>query len=81
MLGESQKVSVLSAMKAQTIDAAWQVFQEDLRGSIEPGKVADFAVLSGNPLAVDGNLLDLKVTMTVRNDDVVSRRQPLCKTA
>lgn len=81
VLGESQKVSVLSAMKAQTIDAAWQVFQEDLRGSIEPGKVADFAVLSGNPLAVDGNLLDLKVTMTVRNDDVVSRRQPLCKTA
>lgn len=72
VLGESQKISALSAMRAQTIDAAWQVFQEDRRGSIEPGKVADLAVLSGNPIAASENLLDLKVKMTVRHGEVVS---------
>ncbi|MFV1465659.1 MULTISPECIES: amidohydrolase [unclassified Phaeobacter] len=72
VLGESQKISVLSALRAQTIDAAWQVFQEDIRGSIEPGKCADLAVLSGNPIAASENLLDLKVTATIRAGKMVS---------
>lgn len=71
VLGEDQRISVLSALRAQTIDAAWQVFQEDRRGSIEPGKVADLAVLSDNPIADSENLLDLSVTMTVRQGEVV----------
>lgn len=69
-LGEDQKISVLSALRAQTIDAAWQVFQEDRRGSIEPGKVADLAVLSGNPVENPERLADLKVTTTVREGKV-----------
>lgn len=74
ILGEDQKISALSALRAQTIDAAWQVFQENTRGSIEPGKVADLVVLSGNPIATSESLTDLKVTMTVREGDVVQRR-------
>lgn len=70
ILGEHQKISALSALRAQTIDAAWQVFQENRRGSIEPGKLADLAILSGNPTADAQSLPDLKVTMTVRQGEV-----------
>lgn len=65
-LGNTQAVSVLSALRAQTIDAAWQVFQEKQRGSIEPGKLADLAVLNRNPLIDPAQLMSTKVVTTVR---------------
>lgn len=66
LLGVEQKVSVLSALRAQTIDAAWQVFMEEERGSIEAGKLADFAILNRNPMEVPEELLSTKVIATVR---------------
>ncbi|MDA7965460.1 amidohydrolase [Ruegeria sp.] len=66
LLGEAQRISVLSALRAQTIDAAWQVFKEDTRGSIEPGKIADFAILSRNPLDDSARLTDTQVEETIR---------------
>ncbi|WP_406644870.1 amidohydrolase [Aliisedimentitalea scapharcae] len=70
-LGADQKVSVLSALRAQTIDAAWQVFQEDRRGSIEVGKLADFAILSRNPLTAPEQLADTKLVQTIRRGQLV----------
>jgi predicted amidohydrolase YtcJ len=49
-LGSAEKISRQSALRALTIDAAWQNFLDDDRGSLEPGKLADFVVLSDNPL-------------------------------
>ncbi len=66
VLGKAQKVSALSALRAQTIDAAWQVFKEDMRGSIEPGKFADFAILSRNPLTDPEQLQHTQVIETIR---------------
>jgi predicted amidohydrolase YtcJ len=66
LLDADQKISVLSALRAQTIDAAWQVFKEDRRGSIETGKVADFVVLSRNPLHDPNRLKDTQVLETIR---------------
>lgn len=66
VLGEDQKISVISALRAQTIEAAWQVFKEDQRGSIEPGKIADFVVLSRNPLHDPDRLSDTVVLETIR---------------
>jgi Amidohydrolase family len=40
-------------LKAVTLDAAWRCRKEDITGSIEPGKCADFAVLEKDPTAVD----------------------------
>ncbi|CUH42887.1 amidohydrolase [Ruegeria atlantica] len=71
VLGEGQKINVLSALRAQTINAAWQVFKEGQRGSIEPGKVADFAVLSRNPLHEPDRLTDTRVLETIRNGQSV----------
>ncbi|WP_420548095.1 amidohydrolase [Curvivirga sp.] len=70
-LGDAQKVSVMSALKAQTIDAAWQVFQEDKRGSVEVGKLADFAILSRDPRLHPEKLLDVSVTQTIRRGEAV----------
>jgi predicted amidohydrolase YtcJ len=51
VLGEAERVSIMSALRAVTIDAAWQVFQEDNRGSVEVGKFADLVILSGDLLS------------------------------
>ncbi|WP_299851762.1 amidohydrolase [uncultured Roseovarius sp.] len=73
LLGEDEKISAMSALRAQTIDAAWQVFQEDQRGSITPGKLADFALLSGNPLEAPEKIEQLDVRQTIRRGACVYR--------
>jgi len=50
ILGAEFAISPERALKALTIDAAWQNRTEHDRGSLEVGKLADFVVLSGNPL-------------------------------
>lgn len=51
VLGENERVSIMRALRAVTIDAAWQIFQESNRGSIEVGKHADLVVLDGDLLS------------------------------
>lgn len=50
VLGVSERISRESALKAVTLDAAWQAFQEHEVGSLEVGKMADLLVLSENPI-------------------------------
>ena len=54
----------MPALRAVTVDAAWQVFLDNEIGSIEPGKRADLVVLSDNPLTA-ANLRTIKVDRTV----------------
>ena len=75
VLGPEQRVDVMQAIKAVTIDAAWQVFQDDDRGSLEPGKLADLVVLSGSPLADPMALRELKVDRTIVGGATIYRRQ------
>ena len=72
ILGPDQRVDVMTALKAMTIWPAWQHFEENEKGSIEPGKIADFVVLSANPAAVDPETLaDLEVLLTIKEDAVI----------
>jgi predicted amidohydrolase YtcJ len=65
ILGEDQKISTYDALKAMTINAAFQHFEEDSKGTIEVGKVADLVVLSEDPLIMDTEkLIDLEVVAT-----------------
>lgn len=49
VLGEGQRVPLAAALRAITLEAAWQMHQEDSLGSIEFGKQADFCVLEEDP--------------------------------
>lgn len=65
VLGEEQKISTYSALEAMTINAAFQHFEDDIKGSIEVGKLADLVVLSEDPLSMPVNeLLELKIMAT-----------------
>jgi predicted amidohydrolase YtcJ len=75
VIGEAQRIDVMSALRAVTIDAAWQIFQEDNRGSLEPGKLADMIVLSGNPLDDPMAMRELKVERTLVGGATIYRRQ------
>jgi len=66
LLGAAEKISILSALKAMTIDAAWQVFEEDERGSITTGKLADLVILKDNPLLNPDEIQNNKVLCTIR---------------
>ncbi|MDZ7827578.1 MAG: amidohydrolase family protein [Gammaproteobacteria bacterium] len=74
ILGPEQRVDRLTALKATTLDAAWQAFEENARGSIEVGKHADFAPPSGDPLTTaPDRLVELEVLGTVKNGSGVYR--------
>merc|ERR1712129_484813 len=53
VLGPDQRIEVLDALRAYTIDNAWLGREEHIKGSIAVGKLADMALLSANPLEVD----------------------------
>jgi hypothetical protein len=50
-----EKITVEEAVKAYTINAAYAAFEENIKGSITPGKLADFIVLSKNIFDIDPN--------------------------
>jgi predicted amidohydrolase YtcJ len=61
-----QRLTVDQALQLFTIDAAYGTFEEDVKGSLAPGKHADLVVLSGDPTAVSVDaLLDIDVLATV----------------
>ncbi len=52
VLGPEFRLTPEEALRAVTIDAAWQTFEEDIKGTIEVGKLADFTILEQNPLKI-----------------------------
>ncbi len=61
-----QKISVEEALKAYTIHAAYASFEENLKGSLEPGKLADFVVLDKNIFDIDPDAIrEMRVLKTV----------------
>ena len=68
----SEAVSAAQALEMYTINAAYASHEEDLKGSISPGKLADLVVLSENPLSVDPEeIKNISVEMTVIGGKVV----------
>lgn len=75
VLGPNHKVPVMTALKAMTIWPAWQSFEEKTKGSIEVGKLADFVVLSENPMKTpQEKLADIKVLKTIKEDNLIYQR-------
>ena len=67
IIGPDQRVDVITALKAMTIWPAWQHFEEATKGSLAVGKLADLAILSQDPTAVEPDTLDqIQVTETIK---------------
>jgi predicted amidohydrolase YtcJ len=70
-----QSMTRIEALRSYTIGCAQAVFEEDLLGTIAPGKLADLVVLDDNPLTVPADRIrDLAVEMTIVNGQVRYQR-------
>ena len=75
VLGPEERIDVLDALKAVTIHSAYQSFEETQKGSIAPGKRADFVLLDRNPLEVEPeNLREIRVLETIQGGNAIYRR-------
>ena len=75
ILGAEHRVDVMTALKAMTLWSAYQHFEDDKKGSIEVGKLADLVILSADPTAVDPETLDqLKVMRTIKDGLTIFER-------
>ena len=72
--GPTEAISILQAIHGYTIDGAYSGFEDKIKGSIEPGKLADLNVLSADPLTIPSDQIkDIKVMLTVLDGKVVAR--------
>ncbi len=72
VLGEHQRISVLEALKAVTLDGAYQIFEETRKGSIEEGKLADLVILGGDPLTVPQDTIkDIPILETLKAGETI----------
>ena len=72
ILGENQTIPVMDALRSVTSWAAYQACEERIKGSLEPGKLADFVILEANPLTVAKETIkDIGISATIVGDEVV----------
>ncbi len=70
-----ERLTVKDALRLYTVNAAYGAFEEDIKGSIEKGKLADLVVLSSNPYKSPiKEIRDIKVEMTIVGGQIVYRR-------
>ena len=70
-----EAISIMDAIRMHTIWAARSGFEEDIKGSLERGKLADMVVLSKDPLSVaPEELMSIKATMTIVGGRIVFKR-------
>ena len=72
VLNEKECVSPEEAIRAITADAAFQCHMDDIVGTIEKGKMADFVILDQDPMKIDPKqLINLKVMQTWMDGNLV----------
>ena len=74
-ISPEESITVMEAIRIFTINAAYAGFEEDIKGSIEPGKLADLAVLHEDILSIDPDKIkDIQVDYTIVNGEIVYKR-------
>ncbi|MNY71265.1 N-substituted formamide deformylase precursor [compost metagenome] len=75
VLGPDQRIPVIDALKAITINAAYQYQEEDTKGSLKVGKIADLVILNKDPLTIDPKeLRSIQVLETIKDAKTVFKR-------
>ena len=76
VIGPEQRVSPYEGLKAVTANAAWQIKEEQTKGTLEAGKLADLVILERNPLKVDpATIKDIAVVETIKEGRTIFRRE------
>ncbi len=71
-IGPEQRIAPLDALRMYTINGAYASFEEDIKGSIEAGKLADMVVLAENPLDTEPwKIKDITVEKTIIGGEIV----------
>jgi len=71
-VGPEQAISRAEALRCASVDCGYVTFDEGKKGSLEPGKLADLAVLSADPLTVgEAGLRDVTAAMTMVGGKIV----------
>lgn len=72
VIGADQRITPIEALRAVTINAAYQYAEDNSKGSLEPGKLADLVILDKNPLDVDPMAIkDIKVLETIKEGSTI----------
>lgn len=72
LLGEDEKISILEAIKAVTINSAYQYGEEGIKGTLKAGKKADLIIVDKNPLKVaKDELRNIKILETIKDGKVI----------
>jgi predicted amidohydrolase YtcJ len=74
IVGPAERIDVMQALRAVTIDAAYSMFLDEELGSLEIGKLADVAILSGSPLDAPATIDQLRVVETIRGGETIYQR-------
>jgi predicted amidohydrolase YtcJ len=70
-----QRISVEDALKAYTINNAYAAFEDDIRGSLEQGKLADITIFDRNLLEIpDEEILQVEVTHTIIDGKIIFKK-------
>ncbi len=76
VLGPGQRVTPWEGLQAMTINVARQYLEQDSKGSLEPGKLADLVILDHNPLKVDpAAIKDIKILETIKEGKTIYTRK------
>lgn len=76
ILGPEQAITVHQALRAMTIDSAWLSFDENTRGSLRKGKLADIVILDQDPYRVaPAEIADINVDKTIVGGAIVFDRE------
>lgn len=76
ILGPDERIPPIEALKAITINAAYQLQEENIKGSIKTGKLADLVILNENPLTINPEKIrDIKVLETIKEGVSVYKRK------
>lgn len=76
VVGAEQAIPVKEALRLYTINGAYASFEEEIKGSIEPGKFADLAVLDRDILSIPADeIKDMQVEMTLVGGEIIFQRE------
>lgn len=75
IIGRDERISPYQALKATTKNAAYVYFEEDRKGTLTAGKLADLVILDANPLTVAPNAIkDIEVVSTIKEGKTIYHR-------